>query len=204
MVWQAGRRQLPTQGPSWCSLKTAMHRSPPQTLSREPCHLVGWRANPRKEAPTLGPAGVPEPKLTGEALLGPVDFQAWAPQGTAGWREVVPVPGPVRGQGPSQSSLNTAMHGSLPQTLSQVPCHLVGRRAKPRIGAPNTMPTRAPEPKLTGESSLGPVYSQAWAPQGTAGWRKGTPALGPSGGPTRAPEAKLAGEASPGWVDSQA
>ncbi|KAJ1136766.1 hypothetical protein NDU88_003180 [Pleurodeles waltl] len=140
------------------------------------------------------PARAPEPKLAGEASPGPVDPQVWAPQGRAGWRKGVPIPGPG----------NTAMHGSPPLTLYRVPCHLVGRRAKPRAGALKTMPAGAPEPKLTGESSLGPVDFQAWAPKGTAGWRKGAPSSGPGGDPTRAPEAKLVGEASPGPVDYQA
>ncbi|KAJ1219032.1 hypothetical protein NDU88_006603 [Pleurodeles waltl] len=60
--------------------------------SSAPDHLVGLRAKPRTRAPNLGPAGAPEPKMTGEALIGPVDSQAWAPQGTAGWRKVVSAP----------------------------------------------------------------------------------------------------------------
>ncbi|KAJ1118585.1 hypothetical protein NDU88_006776 [Pleurodeles waltl] len=125
-----------------------------------------------------------------------------APQGTAGWRNGVPIPGPGRGQGPSQSSLNTAMRGSPRQTLSRVPCHFVGPRAKPRTGAPTPRLTGAPEPKLTGEALLGLVDSQVWASQRMAGWRKGAPSPGPGQGPARAPE--LAGKASLGRVDSQA
>ncbi|KAJ1125157.1 hypothetical protein NDU88_003594 [Pleurodeles waltl] len=65
---------------------------------------------------------------------------------------------------------------------------MAGRRTKPRQGVP----------------TLEPATAQAWAPQGTAGWRKGAAAPGPSGGPTGDPELKLAGEASPVQVDSQA
>ncbi|KAJ1210340.1 hypothetical protein NDU88_005706 [Pleurodeles waltl] len=88
--------------------------------------------------------------------------------------------------------------------MSRVPCHLMAQRAKPRTGAPNPGPAGAPEPKLTGESSLGPRDSQAWAPEVKTGWRKGVPVPGTSGGPAGAPEPKLAVEASPGPVDSQA
>ncbi|KAJ1194043.1 hypothetical protein NDU88_003338 [Pleurodeles waltl] len=45
----------------------------------------------------MGPAGTPEPKLTGEALLGPVESQTRALQGIAGWRKGVPAPGPSGG-----------------------------------------------------------------------------------------------------------
>ncbi|KAJ1210339.1 hypothetical protein NDU88_005705 [Pleurodeles waltl] len=82
-----------------------MHGSPPKTRSRVPCHLVGWRAKPRTGAPNPAPGGAPEPKLTGESSLGPVDSQVRAPQGTAGWRKGVPDPGPSRG------SLNKATQG---------------------------------------------------------------------------------------------
>ncbi|KAJ1124517.1 hypothetical protein NDU88_002968 [Pleurodeles waltl] len=57
---------------------------------------------------------------------------------------------------------------------------------------------------MTGEALLGIEDSQAWAPQGTAGWRKGTPTRGPDGGLAWSPEPETAGEASPGPVGSQA
>ncbi|KAJ1171495.1 hypothetical protein NDU88_003356 [Pleurodeles waltl] len=54
--------------------------------------------------------------------------------------------------------------------------------------APNLGPARTHEYKLKGEELHGPVDSQAWSPQGTAGWKKGVPSrarglpgLGPSG-----------------------
>ncbi|KAJ1132402.1 hypothetical protein NDU88_010716 [Pleurodeles waltl] len=205
MVWQAGGRECLSQGPGarseFSENSHAWESSPDPVLAALPLGGLAGKAQDKGSQP--GARWAPKPKLTGEASLGPVDSKAWAPQGTAGWRKGVPVPRPDRGQGPSRSSLNIAMHGSPPQTLFRVPCHLVGRRAKPRTGAPNTMPAGAPEPKLTGESSLGPVDSQVWVPQGTAGWKKRVPAPGPGGGPTRAPKAKLAGEASPGLVDFQ-
>ncbi|KAJ1096916.1 hypothetical protein NDU88_002046 [Pleurodeles waltl] len=40
-----------------------------------------------------------------------------------------------------------------------------------------------PEPELAGEASTGLVDSEAWAPQGMGGWRKGAPAAGPGGEP---------------------
>ncbi|KAJ1089180.1 hypothetical protein NDU88_002331 [Pleurodeles waltl] len=138
----------------------------------------------RKERPPQGPVG---------ALLGPLNPnrqgkppRAWwtpslGPSGYAGWRKRVPVLGPGMGQGPRWSSLNTAMHGSPPQTLSQVPCHLVGWRAKPRTEAPNTMPAGAPEPKLAREASLGLVDSQVWAPQGTQAGGRECLSQGPAG-----------------------
>ncbi|KAJ1104371.1 hypothetical protein NDU88_001783 [Pleurodeles waltl] len=141
-----------------------MHGNPPQTLFRVPCHLVGRRAKPRTGAPTPGPAGAPEPKLAEEASPGPVDSQAWANQGTAGWRKGATVPGPARG------SLNMAMQGSPPWTPSKVPCPTVDGWMKPRTGAPTLGPSRtlaqgpagAPKLKPKGEDSPGQVDSQAW------------------------------------------
>ncbi|KAJ1189483.1 hypothetical protein NDU88_006228 [Pleurodeles waltl] len=162
--------------------------------------MAGWREGAPAPVPGGAPAGAPELKLAGEASLGPVDSQVWFTQVTAGWRKAAPAPG-SRG------------------------C-LAG----------------APEAKLAGEASLGAVDSQVWVPQGRAGWRKaapvpgtggcswtqtgrgslpgpgGFPRMGTSGygrleegsahpraqwGPAWGPEAKLAGEASPGPVDSQ-
>ncbi|KAJ1121991.1 hypothetical protein NDU88_000497 [Pleurodeles waltl] len=68
------------------------------------------------EAPAVGPARAlawgqalaPKLKQEGEASPGPVGSQAWAPQGTAGWRNGVPVPGPSGGLVPRWGSLNTA------------------------------------------------------------------------------------------------
>ncbi|KAJ1196440.1 hypothetical protein NDU88_000311 [Pleurodeles waltl] len=247
-VRQAGGRECPSQCPAEAlglgrnPLNTAMHGSPPQTLSRVPCDLVGRRAKPRTGAPTPGPDGAPEPTLTGEAFLGPVDSQSWAPQGTAGWRKGVLTPRPSGGpagapepklegeaspglvdsqawapratagwrkgvSGPagvwSELSEHSHIWESSPDPVPE-PCHLVGQRTKAMTEALTPGPARAPGPKQTGEASLGPVDSQAWAPQGTAGWRKGALAPGADGSPAGAPDPKLAGEASLVPVDSQA
>ncbi|KAJ1126536.1 hypothetical protein NDU88_004943 [Pleurodeles waltl] len=85
------------------------------------------------------------------------------------------------------------MHGTV---LGDLPPG--GPEGRAQAGAPTQALAGGPEPKLTGEASLGPVDSQAWASQGTAGWRKGTPAPELCGGPAQAPEPELAGEASPG------
>ncbi|KAJ1112519.1 hypothetical protein NDU88_000782 [Pleurodeles waltl] len=82
--------------------------------------------------------------------------------------------------------------------LKPCPESLTTRWAKPRTEGPTSGFVGAPEPKLTGEASFGPVDSQTWAPQGTAGWSKGAPTPVPDGGVAWDPEPKLAGEASPG------
>ncbi|KAJ1130529.1 hypothetical protein NDU88_008880 [Pleurodeles waltl] len=53
-------------------------------------------------------------------------------------------------------------------------------RGLPPRGLPEPWP-RAPELKPEGEASPGPADSQARAPWGTAGWRRGSPAPGPVG-----------------------
>ncbi|KAJ1136765.1 hypothetical protein NDU88_003179 [Pleurodeles waltl] len=133
-------------------------------------------------SPCLGPRalpGSPEYEQAGEASTGTVDSQAWAPQGTAGWRKGVPVPGPGAqlglfehchtGEASRDSSPGALPHGG-PEDKAQA--------RGPTLG-PATALARAPEPKPAGEDSLGPVYAKAL--QGTAGWRKGAPSPGPAG-----------------------
>ncbi|KAJ1189482.1 hypothetical protein NDU88_006227 [Pleurodeles waltl] len=178
-TWWAGGQSpgqgLQTWGPPGLLNPNSQGKTRLAWWTPRPGSLRVRQAGGREHPPRArwSPGGAPEPKLAGEDSPGPVDSQVSAPRGTAGRRKGVPVPGPGRGQEPGQSSLNTAMHGSPPQTLSRVPCHLVGRRAKSRTGVPNTIPAGASDPKLTGESLLGLVDSQAWAPHGMAGWRKG-------------------------------
>ncbi|KAJ1165677.1 hypothetical protein NDU88_006094 [Pleurodeles waltl] len=99
-------------------------------------------------------------------------------------------------------------HKGVRSSLSLV----IRRKATPFLvlcahrGTEGTIYKKAPdlvEPKLTGESSLGPADSQAWAPLGYGKLEEGSTRPGSGGGPAGAPEPKLAEEASPGPVDSQ-
>ncbi|KAJ1090253.1 hypothetical protein NDU88_003388 [Pleurodeles waltl] len=134
-----GRIRVPAPGPPK-ALSQGMARAPelePEgeaflgpADSQAPWAMAGWKKGAPVPVPGGGPARAPEPEQVGEASLGPVDSQAWALRiRQAGGRERPP-------QGPAgvngiRSSLNTDVHGSPPQNLSWVPCHLVGQRARP-------------------------------------------------------------------------
>ncbi|KAJ1125951.1 hypothetical protein NDU88_004364 [Pleurodeles waltl] len=111
-------------------------------LPRSP-GLGGWKTKPKMGLPPWGPVGAPEHKLAGEDSPGLLDYQAWAHQGTAGWRKGATAPETGRGLGPGQSSLNTAIHESTPRTLCQASCHLVEQKMKSSSGVPTPGPAEA-------------------------------------------------------------
>ncbi|KAJ1197684.1 hypothetical protein NDU88_001540 [Pleurodeles waltl] len=142
-----------------------------------------------------GPAVAPEPELAGEASQTPVDSQAWAPQGTAGWRKEAPAPG-------SSGGPVVAPEPELAEEVSQGPCGLrdlgpsgYGRleqgSARPRARGG---PAGAPEPELAGEASPVPCRLP-----GYGRLEQGSTRPGPGGDPAGAPEPELAEEASQAW-----
>ncbi|KAJ1203746.1 hypothetical protein NDU88_007527 [Pleurodeles waltl] len=98
--------------------------------------LGGLEGKAQNRGSNLEPAGAHEPKLTGEASLGWVDPQAWAPQGMAGWRKGAPNPG--HGRGPAGvSELEVEVEAS-PAWRTPRPRLLMVRRleegsARPRV-----------------------------------------------------------------------
>ncbi|KAJ1124518.1 hypothetical protein NDU88_002969 [Pleurodeles waltl] len=95
-VRQARGRECLSQGPAGAQSEIAEHShewesSPDPVPGAFP--LGGPEGKAQDRGSQLGAVGTPEPKLTGEASLGPVDSLAWPPQGTAGWRKGAPAPG---------------------------------------------------------------------------------------------------------------
>ncbi|KAJ1117975.1 hypothetical protein NDU88_006170 [Pleurodeles waltl] len=124
--------------------------------------------SPRR-APIPGPAGAPRLGPEGEASQACLTSR----HGTQVYGRMEEGSARLRAQGPGRGSLNTSTQGRTPRTPSQVPCHMVGWRTKPRMGAPTLWPAGdlawgpagAPELKLEGEASPGLADSQARAPQ---------------------------------------
>ncbi|KAJ1161333.1 hypothetical protein NDU88_001820 [Pleurodeles waltl] len=163
LVGEASHQPIGLPAPSWCG-----------TLEEGSAHPRAWwawsglmnsdmqrTASWRKGAPSPGPgeglAGAPKSELAGEASLGPVDSEAWAPQGTAAWKKGVPAPGPSGGpaRAPEPKLAGEASPGPV-DSQAWAPQGTAGWRKESACPRACGSLAGAPEPKLTGEASPGP------------------------------------------------
>ncbi|KAJ1193166.1 hypothetical protein NDU88_002471 [Pleurodeles waltl] len=128
--------------------------------------MAGWRKGVLAAWPGGGLDGAPEPELAGYGKLeeGSSCPRAW-------W-------GP--GDRSELSEHSHAWESSLDPVLGSLTPS--GLEAKAQDRDSHSGAHGAPESKLTGETSLGLVDSEAWAPQSMAGRRKGAPVPGPGRG----------------------
>ncbi|KAJ1130742.1 hypothetical protein NDU88_009090 [Pleurodeles waltl] len=135
---------------------------------------------------------VPEPKIDGKASPGPLDSQARAPQGTAGWRKGASAPGPGGGlaSGPGPLTLNRPGKPSGPARHPgpTLRAQQAGGRECPIQGLVGPLVGPWGPSNRTGQESLpGPAGHSGLAPRGTVGWTKGVTDPWPGGSPAGAP-----------------